>query len=134
VSRPKTLKSQKRRAWALLSEYIRKKYSDEYGMCQCYTCSTRLDYREMQAGHGVSGRTNWLLTLEAEELIRPQCMPCNILKGGQYEIFIPKLIDEYTLEGFQDFVIEARKPLKMRMSDWGDQIEQIQDRLHELDN
>lgn len=71
-------------------------------MCECFTCGTVKPIKEMQAGHGVSGRTNGVLFLE--EVVRPQCVSCNMFKGGMYEVFIPKLIDLYGRDGYEEFV------------------------------
>lgn len=54
----------------------------------------------MQAGHGLSGRGNSILF--DEELVRVQCVSCNIFKGGNYDIFHAKLIKENSLKWFND--------------------------------
>ena len=95
------LKAQKKRTWKAFSKYIRTKYSDGEN-CECFTCGTVKPWKEMQAGHGISGRTNAILFLE--EIVRPQCVACNMFKGGMYEVFVPKLIDLYGREGFDEFV------------------------------
>lgn len=95
------LSTVKKKVWTVFSKYIRHKYSKD-GMCECFTCGTVKPIKEMQAGHGVSGRTNGVLFLE--EVVRPQCVSCNMFKGGMYEVFIPKLIDLYGRDGYEEFV------------------------------
>ena len=46
----------------------------------------------MQAGHAIPGRTG--MVLFDEEIIRPQCVRCNIWGRGMLHIFAPKLIQE----------------------------------------
>ena len=58
------LKNLKKKVWTLCSKYIRLKYSDKDGNCTCFTCDTVKPWKEMQAGHGISGRTNSILFLD----------------------------------------------------------------------
>jgi hypothetical protein len=51
-----------------------------------------MHWKEAQAGHGLSGRGNSILF--DPEICRPQCISCNIFKGGNYDIFHQKLIKE----------------------------------------
>lgn len=76
----------------------------------------------MQAGHGVSGRTNGVLFLE--EVVRPQCMACNVFKGGMYEVFIPKLIDLYGRDGYEEFVRLKNTPTKFTIPELEDMMEE----------
>ena len=113
-----------------MSELVRRKYANEYGVCQCYTCDKTMDWREIQAGHGISGRGGFVLFLE--EVIKPQCHVCNVFRGGEYQRFIPKLIDEYGTEQYQDWVIDSRKPFKRTKKDWIALVYELQARLKEL--
>ena len=90
-----------------------------------------MPWKESQAGHGISGRGNYILFME--EVVRPQCPACNVLKGGYYEVFVPKLIDLYTRETFDSWVQEARKPLKMGIGDYQELISSLEERLEVLD-
>jgi len=87
-----SMKKLKKDTWDLMSKYVRLSYADRFGMCVCYTCGVRRHWKEMQAGHGISGRGNAILF--ELQIIRVQCMPCNIYKHGNYQVFIPKLIKE----------------------------------------
>ena len=89
----------KKKVWKVFSSYIRQKYADEYGYDTCYTCGVRKPWKEMQCGHGFGGRNNSILF--DEELVRPQCRQCNIFKGGNYDIFHTKLIEENGIEWFK---------------------------------
>ena len=91
-----TVKTLKRKIWDIFSKYIRLKYADKNGMVECYTCGTKKFWKEMQAGHGFSGRENSILF--DEEIVRPQCKYCNIYRQGNYDIFHAKLIKEYGID------------------------------------
>ena len=84
----------------------------------------------MQAGHGISGRKNYVLYLE--EVIKPQTYRENVALGGNYNIFIPKLIEEYGLDQYQEWVRESRKPLKRGKADLVALVYELQARLAEL--
>lgn len=113
-----SLKGQKKRTWSMFSKYIRTKYGNGDGTCTCFTCGTTKPLKEMQAGHGVGGRTNGVLFLE--EVVRPQCYGCNIGRGGNYEVFIPKLIELYGMDGYQEFVRMKNTPKKYTIMDLQD--------------
>ena len=73
-------------------------------------------WKEMQAGHGISGRGNYVLFLE--EIVRPQCYQCNVGRNGRYEVFVPKLIDLYTREQYDHWVSESCKPVKISIAEY----------------
>ncbi len=109
-----SLKAQKAKTWKAFSRYIRHKYSDGDN-CECFTCGCVRPIKEMQAGHGISGRTTSILFLE--EIVRPQCVACNMFKAGMYEVFIPKLIDLYGREGYEEFVRMKHQPRKFTVEE-----------------
>ena len=125
------MKKLKTKAWSLFSQYIRRKYSDRLGNDTCFTCGIVKPWKEMQCGHGISGRGNFVLFLE--EVCRPQCYGCNVGRGGNYEVFIPKLIDLYTKEQYEAWVIESRKPMKRTKADYLELIEDLKQRLEAMD-
>ena len=127
LQKPKALKA---KAWKLMSELVRRKYADDEGMCRCYTCGNPAPWRDLQAGHGISGRGNFVLFLE--EVIKPQCSKCNIFRQGDYPHFIPKLIEEYGIESYQEWVCESRKPLKRTKKDYVALVYELQARLEDL--
>ena len=112
-----SIKSAKAKAWKAFSIYIRTKYSKD-GICECFTCGVHKPIKEMQASHGVGSRCNGVLFLE--EIVRPCCYGCNVCKKGNYEIFIPKLIELYGFDGYQEFVKLRNKPKKYTIPDLQD--------------
>jgi len=89
----------KDKTWAMLSKYIRLKARDKDGFVECYTCGKKIFWKDAQAGHALGGRTN--NRLFDEEIIRPQCYACNVMKHGNYEEFITKLIRENGLDWWE---------------------------------
>ncbi len=128
--RKKSLKSVKKKAWSTFSKYIRTKYSKD-GMCGCFTCGRQKPIKEIQCGHGVSGRSNGVLFLE--EVCRPQCYGCNVGQGGMYEVFIPKLIELYGMDGYQEFVRMKNTPVKFTIPELEDMMEEWNDYLENHD-
>ena len=93
-----SLKKWKDEVWDQFSLYIRHKYSKR-GMVRCYTCGVVKPIKEMQCGHGFGGRGNSILF--DEEIVRPQCYSCNVMKGGEYDTFHGKLIEENGVDWFK---------------------------------
>jgi hypothetical protein len=88
-----TLPALKRKAWKLLSEYVRRKSaSPTNGMAECYTCGTMMHWRNIDAGHFVPGRSGAVLLVE--ENVRPQCKICNLWMRGNYHQYTLRMIDE----------------------------------------
>jgi hypothetical protein len=113
--RTRTQKSLKKELWSLVSRYVRMSAADRNGNCTCYTCGTVGHWKEMQAGHGVSGRGNAILF--ELKVIRPQCYPCNMHKHGNYEVFIPKLVHEIGLDEYEDLVV-SKSIVRKLFSAW----------------
>lgn len=106
-----TIKVRKNAAWDALSLFIRKSYADREGFVECYTCGRRKHYKEMDAGHGISGRKNAVLFME--KVVKPQDTYCNKYLGGNYKVFTPKLIEELGADRYQELAIEAMQVKKM---------------------
>lgn len=114
----KTLTYYKKKAWSAFSRHIRQKYADEDGNVACYTCGTIKHWKQMQAGHGIGGRNNAVLFLE--EVVRPQCVGCNMYGGGKYAIFTRKLIDELGLSKYDELVTLSNQTVKYTIADYED--------------
>lgn len=70
----------KKRAWVEFSIYIRTRDANEEGMVQCCTCDSVKHWKQMQAGHFISGRLN--SNLFDERGCHAQCSKCNVIRGG----------------------------------------------------
>jgi hypothetical protein len=121
----------KEKAWKAFSAYIRTRDclettgSSDFGVC--YTCGKRLPYKQLQCGHCISGRGNYVLL--NEDLCRAQCAQCNIFKSGNYDIFIPKIIREHSLKWFEEHKRLSRIPIKRN---WEEEREKYFKKYQEL--
>lgn len=117
IKKPSVTK-EKKKAWAVFSQYIRRKYADTFGMVKCVTCGIVKHYKEMHAGHYIDGRNNTILY--DEMLVHPQCFHCNskhmgCLAGNKvaYTVF---MIEKYglTIQGVKalDNLKHNSKPMK----------------------
>ena len=84
----------------------------------------------MQCGHGIGGRGNYVLFLE--EVCRVQDYGCNVGRQGNYEVFIPKLIEEMGLAHYNYLVQQSKIPLKRTRGDYEDLISYYSMRLEAL--
>jgi NinG protein len=125
-----TLAKLKKRAWALLSELVRRGNAKEGGYESCYTCGAVKQWTELHAGHGIGGRTGSVLF--DEELIRPQCPGCNIFRHGQYGIFAAKLIKEHGMDWWEQKLASAKQIKKWTRPELEELIESYKERLARL--
>ena len=118
-SKNKITKSKaKKKAWAMFSKYIRLSHADRYGLVICYTCGTRMEWKYAQAGHAIPGRNNAVLFMS--EIVRPQCIACNIFRSGNLAIFTKKLIDELGLEKYDELEALSRQIVQYKTQDYLD--------------
>ena len=89
-SKKPTVSSLKKKLWKIVSEYIRRKYSDWKGDVKCFTCGRQYHWKQIQAGHFIGGRHNAILYDERN--IRPQCYGCNVMKHGDQLNYYRKLV------------------------------------------
>lgn len=101
-----TVKARRDSAWKVFAKYIRTK---DKGIPRCYTCG--IQTWDIQAGHGIGGRNNAVLFLEA--VVKPQCERCNGYLRGNYKVFTLKLIKELGAEEYERLLIESNKTVKM---------------------
>jgi len=82
----------KKRFWKVFSEYIRRR---DRG--QCFTCSTRKDYKEMDAGHYIPAGVCQLAPALyfSEKNVHCQCTACNRFKHGNLSVYAINLVRKY---------------------------------------
>jgi len=111
----KSISSLKKKAWYLFSKHIRQK-SAVNGYCTCYTCGNSHPWKEIQAGHGIGGRHNAVLF--DEDIVKPQCVGCNVFLRGNYTIFTTKLIKEHGMQWWDNKLVNSRLIVKRTRSDY----------------
>lgn len=115
---------------ALVSKWVRFGAIDEYGLVQCYTCSTRLPPAQMDAGHYIS-RKCFFLRFDASRNIRPQCGTCNRAKSGKAAQFGKNLelehpgITEILLEESYIITRWSRDELNAMITDFKQRVKQL---------
>lgn len=115
MKRKQTLRSLKNKCWRVFSEYIRRKDADEGGTNYCFTCGEPKFWKELHAGHFVGGRTNAVLF--NEEIVKPQCVMCNIFLSGNYGPYTLKMLDLHGREKVEEFMALKKKVVKYTRPD-----------------
>lgn len=65
----------------VFSEYIRRRYTNDNGITECYTCGKKDHWKELQCGHFMSRKhysTRW-----NETNCQVQCAGCNVFRYGE---------------------------------------------------
>mgnify|MGYP003654113794 CR=1 FL=1 len=90
----KTISKLKKELDKWFSLYIRLRDSTDEGMAQCFTCGVIKYYKSgMQCGHFQSRR--FLATRFDERNCAPQCVACNMFRGGEQFKFALNLDAKY---------------------------------------
>lgn len=97
--------------WKVFSEFIRLKFSNENGFCQCYTCGAIRYWRNIDCGHGI-GRQHKATKFD-EKNNRPQCKVCNGLEGGKREEFKKQMDLEHGAGTWDLMELKSRQRSKM---------------------
>jgi len=125
-----SLKSKKAKLWKLVSEYVRRKGSDGNGYNRCFTCGEVDHWKNLDAGHAIPGRKNYVLF--NLQLLRPQCKRCNGFRAGEQYIFGKRLNQENGEGWIEAELIKSRAQYKLYESDIDEMIEDIKERLNGL--
>ena len=80
----------------LFSRLIRQLHADKKGIATCYTCTKKLHWKELQAGHYISRGCIMLRFWKFN--VRVQCRDCNEFKRGNLEVFARNLFKENEIE------------------------------------
>tara|TARA_B100000902_G_scaffold353112_1_gene364314 strand:+ start:487 stop:894 length:408 start_codon:yes stop_codon:yes gene_type:complete len=116
----KTISKLKKELDTWFSLYIRLKYSNEYGMVQCYTSGRVYHYKQIHAGHFMSRRH--LATRWCEQNVKPQSAADNLFGQGEQFKFGMLLDSEYGEGTAVELQIKARQSFKMSRVDYEEKI------------
>lgn len=97
------------------SRYIRRLHANDSGMVNCYTCGSRMEWKEAECGHYVS-RSN-MATRFNEMNCKPQCWRCNHELRGNLKVFREKLVDDFGVDAVNDLEELGRSSLRMLPSE-----------------
>lgn len=134
MKKPPTISQLKKKLWKIVSEYIRRKWSDENGMCECVSCAppkTKKHYKQMQAGHFVP-RARGNACYFVEENIHPQCFQCNINLGGNPAGYAKFIKDYYGPEKIDELQEMSMQTVKFKVKDLEEMIIEWKDKLNQL--
>jgi len=122
-----SIKQLKNKAWEIFSEYIRKR---DKGIC--FTCGIRKDWKQMQAGHFIHGKS--FATYFDERNVNCQCVGCNLYKSGARDEYAIKLEEKYGYGILQE--LKQLKNIKFRFTrDYLEEIINVYiNKIKELDN
>jgi len=99
----------KKKLWKIVSEYIRRRDSNEDWIWKCATCPIEKPWKELQAWHYIpSGSSSKHRYNEFN--IHNQCYWCNCGKGWNLIEYRPFMIKKYWLE-FTDSLFDTRNEL-----------------------
>ena len=76
----------------VFSTYIRMEYAGHDGFAECYTCTIRLPWQELQCGHFIDRQHSSVRFHENN--CRPQCYDCNMLREGKVDVYEERLRDD----------------------------------------
>lgn len=109
MKKKKTTAQLKKDLDKVFSQYIRLKYSKN-GMCKCVTCGKVDHWKSIQNGHYISRQ---YLSLRYSEInCHPQCVGCNVFKGGNYTAYALFMLNTYGQETLEEMEREKQKITK----------------------
>lgn len=90
-----SIKGLKAKAWKLFSLYIKRKYANQDGYVECYTCDKvlRVGDRDCHVGHCFN-KEAYPYLFWIEDNVRPQCYRCNKHAQGDAIVFWERLKEE----------------------------------------
>jgi hypothetical protein len=103
----------KKRFWKVFSEYIRKR---DNGIC--FTCGTKKDWKEQDAGHYIPAGVCQLspALYFSEKNVHCQCTSCNRYKHGNLSVYALQLVRKYDADVILE--LDALKRLHTKWTDW----------------
>ena len=118
-----SLKSLRKKAWSLQSEYIRR--SENY---ICFTCGVHLTKATSQAGHYIHKDC-----LDFDSVnIHCQCVRCNKWLSGNQGIYAERLIADYGLDAILDLRRRAEVVRKFNVGELSNLIEDYKQKISAL--
>ena len=99
----KSIKSLRKKAWKLKSEYVRRKADGKW-----FTCDDKRPWKEQQAGHYIHKDC-----LDYDEIgIQCQCVRCNKWLSGNQVIYDEMLIRKYEIKAVEKLRERANQSFK----------------------
>lgn len=132
MPRKPTLKTIKKKADSVFSEYIRLLKSDKNGNCVCVTCDVIKHWKRLQNGHYFE--RNRLGTRFHEDNCHPQCVACNVFKRGNYTAYAAFMYNKYGKDRVEELEQLSRKTIKLTIHDYEEMISGWKKMLEKMNN
>lgn len=114
----------------VFSEYIRRRYADDNGVAECFTCGKKDHWKKLQCGHFQSRKhyaTRW-----NEDNCQVQCAGCNVFRYGEQYTF-GRNLDINIKEGLaEELNILSNKIVKYDNNDLISLIDYYKNKIAEL--
>lgn len=130
MAKTESVSSLKKKAWKLMSEYIRRRDSDWKGFAKCCTCGVIKPWKEQQAGHFLGGRRNSILFDTRN--IHAQCSGCNLFKQGNTVKYFRFMQAKYGDEVIEELERLDRIDKQFTPKELKDLIEEIKWKIQKL--
>jgi hypothetical protein len=115
LRRSKSKTNYKKRLWALVSEYVRRKAADHAGNATCVSCGSVAHWKKVHAGHYIAKSLGNAIYFD-ERNVNVQCVACNLWRHGNlapYALYLlktygPRILDE--LDALRRTETQLREP------------------------
>lgn len=114
----------------VFSQYIRRRYTLDNGITECYTCGKKDHWKELQCGHFMSRKhysTRW-----NETNCQVQCSACNVFRYGEQFKFGRNLDIEFGNGTADELHFKSRKIVKYDNQDLIEMIKHYEKKLAQL--
>ena len=129
--RVQTYASLKKRLDAVFSRWTRLRFRNQAGGIPCCSCGNVLPLESMQAGH--FQKRHYLATRWHPENVAPQCVSCNVFKGGNYASYAAWGVNRYGMDWPARMVALSRTETKLTRADLQQMIDDYTERVSKLD-
>ena len=121
----------KKKLWALVSEYIRRKDADWQGYVSCVTCGVRKHWKELDAGHYIA-KTGGLSIYFEEKNLAPQCTGCNRFRHGNLAQYALYLIGKYGDQILEELDWKRKQTISISNGEYKKLIEVYKEKIKSL--
>lgn len=123
-----SLKSLHKKAWKLISEYVRRQGEDDEGLVFCFTCGKKDHWKNMDCGHYIHKNC-----LDYDLLnLKTQCTFCNRYKHGNSGVYAERLIAEYGEQAVQELRVRSQQVKKFSVGELEELILTYKQKLNNL--
>ena len=127
AGKSKTYASLKNRLDRVFSRWTRLRFRNQAGGIPCCSCGNVLPLESMQAGH--FQKRHYLATRWHPENVAPQCVSCNVFRGGNYAAYAAWGVNRYGPDWPARMVSLSKETVKYSRSDLAAMIQDYETKL-----